>query len=246
MESNQRFLMLLVFALGTSLGIILESHLFQPRSYQASLVHANQGGPTESASVTLKPTLADPIPVGSEKDQALEPTPVEQVAGTPKLVVEEPIYNFGKAERGSLVKHTFVLHNKGDSPLSIKRIRPACGCTVPKLSSEVIEPGGRADLNITLNLKFQEGEQNHKIMVQSNDPDRPFQELALAGMATSRVQRDPKRVDFGTLGGDVTDILTKTLDVRTVDGLSFAVTGTRTGDVPSIVKTWSHSFANVA
>jgi thiol-disulfide isomerase/thioredoxin len=221
MDLNQRFSLLLMFVLGATVGVVVESHVLRPLSGET--VQSNNTRMSTSEVVAFKPSTNVP------EERTRQPGSEDQihVAGTAKLVVDEPLYDFGNIERGNLVKHAFVLRNEGDAPLNISGVKPACGCTVARLTSEVIKPGDEARLDVSLNLKLQEGPQNRSILIQSNDPLQPNLTLSLMGTATSRVVCNPKRVDFDHIS-DTTERVSKVVEVQAVDGLSIDVSDTRT------------------
>jgi hypothetical protein len=55
--------------------------------------------------------------------QGAQETPGEQAA-VPIIVVEEPIYDFGKVSQGDVVAHDFRVLNQGTAPLEIKKVKP--------------------------------------------------------------------------------------------------------------------------
>lgn len=49
---------------------------------------------------------------------------VARAAAAPILVIEEPIFDFGTAEEGTVVTHAFKVKNTGNAVLSIHKVRP--------------------------------------------------------------------------------------------------------------------------
>ena len=47
-----------------------------------------------------------------------------QSGSVPELAVDSPVYDCGEIWSGDLIKHAFVLENKGKSNLKIKRVSP--------------------------------------------------------------------------------------------------------------------------
>jgi hypothetical protein len=43
--------------------------------------------------------------------------------GQPKVVVDNPEYDWGSAYAGKTIVHNFVIRNEGDAPLEIKGVR---------------------------------------------------------------------------------------------------------------------------
>ena len=71
-------------------------------------------------------------------------TVAKEAARVPKLVCEAPAHDFGSTPNVLNLKHVFVLKNQGSAPLTIERVKAACGCTATELSESVISPKGEA------------------------------------------------------------------------------------------------------
>lgn len=99
----------------------------------------------------------------------------------PKLVCDDPTYDFGSVQDSVNVEHTFVLKNEGGRALSISRVRPACGCTTAALTSNTIAPGQSVELAASLSTKGRRGPQQKAIYVESDDPATPQLTLQLKG-----------------------------------------------------------------
>ena len=58
----------------------------------------------------------------------------------------------------------------------------SCGCTTAELSSDVVPPGQRADLQVTFDADYHptEGEVTRTVWFATNDPTRPWVELQVA------------------------------------------------------------------
>src|SRR5262249_22814339 len=59
-------------------------------------------------------------------------------------------FDWGAIQNGATYQHAFVLHNDGDTPLHINRVRPSCGCMAIAFASD-IEAGGEGTLEVTIN-----------------------------------------------------------------------------------------------
>ncbi len=42
----------------------------------------------------------------------------------PRLVVQKPLFDAGEVDEGKIIKHSFVVVNRGDATLDIKNVRP--------------------------------------------------------------------------------------------------------------------------
>lgn len=115
----------------------------------------------------------------------------------PRIVVDEPTYNFGEKSNSQIIDHTFVIRNEGDMTLLIENIRSSCGCTVGKVSSREIEPNGQSEIQAKFNLRGRNGRQRSVLTLETNDPKQPRTRLTLEGVAVQGVQVRPHRLFFG-------------------------------------------------
>ena len=146
----------------------------------------------------------------------------------PKLVCDEPVYDFGEKLNTESVEHTFVIKNEGDLSLEIRKVRPSCGCTVAKLSEKIIPPGGTAEIATTLSLKRRRGNQRKTITVESNDPKTPRFILTLSGKAVEGLTAQPAQLFLGRLKSDV--VTTGSVEVSIKSGDTFHITSVSGSD----------------
>ncbi len=100
--------------------------------------------------------------------------------GLPKFQISESFYDFGEVNAGQVLTRTFIIANKGDSPLEILRAFTTCGCTTAELTASVIPPGKV----ILMTLRFDTGFHNMSgstvrrgVMIETNDPNYQIQEI---------------------------------------------------------------------
>lgn len=122
--------------------------------------------------------------------------------GTPKLVVAEPEYNFGKVDNTQTVEHDFVLRNGGTAVLKIENVRASCGCTTAAMAKDEIQPNEEVSVHATLNLKGRQGPQTKAITVISNDPENPSFQLRITGESIASISIEPMAVQFGRVEDD--------------------------------------------
>jgi hypothetical protein len=120
-------------------------------------------------------------------------------AGSPQIVCEQPVFNFGEADESVSVSNLFVLVNRGTAPLQIGRVTSSCGCTVASVSRRELAPGESATLAARMTLKGRRGPQNKSVTVESNDPRTPALALWINGSVTVEVGLDPMYVNFGSV-----------------------------------------------
>jgi hypothetical protein len=145
-------------------------------------------------------------------------------AGTPKLVFDNTVYDFGTTSSVSSVTGTFTFHNAGDALLEMKKPQPSCGCTVAGVKPESLKPGEKGELVFTVNLgNVQRLDVEKHITVPSNDPQNGGNvSLTIKAKVVPLFEADPTQVMLNTLRiGAKTNL---TLHIKRVDGKSVGVT----------------------
>jgi len=120
----------------------------------------------------------------------------------PKLVVEEPAFDFGEILKGDQVKHVFKISNGGDAPLTIEKVKTSCGCTAALLSEKVLAPGQAADVKTNFDSTRFQGAIHKTVYLTTDDPDQPEYKLYLTGKVHPllKVEPDPLRLGMLTPG----------------------------------------------
>ena len=95
---------------------------------------------------------------------------LEENAKVPKTKVafDKEIHDFGEIEQGEIVETTFLIKNVGDKNLYIVDAHGSCGCTVPEVTKEAIEPGKSAPISVKFDSNGKSGEVTKTIMVTCN------------------------------------------------------------------------------
>lgn len=93
------------------------------------------------------------------------PTDTNQLA---RITYEQPEYEFGTVNEGTIVEHVFKFTNTGKVPLTILKCRSSCGCTVPEWPEEPIPPGGTGEIKAKFNTDGKMDQQKKTITVTSN------------------------------------------------------------------------------
>jgi hypothetical protein len=123
------------------------------------------------------------------------------------ITVSNASYDFGTIPQGQKVEHIFIVKNIGDVPLSIKGIRPSCGCTAAQASSRVIQPGKTSEIKVTFNSANFFGSIHKTIAVESDDPKAPVSTLSLNGSVIEEITINPRQINLGVLkSGSVKEI----------------------------------------
>jgi hypothetical protein len=144
----------------------------------------------------------------------------------PRIVADEPNFNFGTQPNTETIEHTFTIRNDGDASLEIARVRSSCGCTVGKVSSTLLAPGESAEITGRFNLRGRSGPQRSTLTVESNDPQQPRYRLTMNGVAQrANVEIRPSTLLFGALKAGAT--ANRTIEVVGVAGDGFDLTEVR-------------------
>lgn len=114
------------------------------------------------------------------------PGPLDKNKVQPQIEVAPTFFDFGKAEYGKILRHTFSVKNTGNSILRIKRIATSCACTRAEIKDKKSElkPGEKTQLIVTYDTGAMsgphgKGEQKRIIFIQSNDPSHPQVEIKI-------------------------------------------------------------------
>ncbi|MGH7781033.1 MAG: DUF1573 domain-containing protein [Candidatus Binataceae bacterium] len=128
----------------------------------------------------------------------------------PKAQVENPLFDFGTALEGTMVRHTFKIRNTGKSELMIRGVKTSCGCTAATPAKNHLAPGEDTDIDVGFDTHFQKGHQTRTITAYTNDPDLPQAVMTMQGVVKQQVAATPSQVAFGTVrkGTEVTQDVT--------------------------------------
>jgi hypothetical protein len=89
-------------------------------------------------------------------------------ANAPVMKFESDAFDFGKIKQGDKVTREFKFVNTGKSPLIISDAYATCGCTVPEVAKEPIQPGASSTIKVTFNSAGKSGLQDKLITVVAN------------------------------------------------------------------------------
>lgn len=86
---------------------------------------ANAQAAVSSSTGTATTSVTTPVIVPNESE----------------ITFKSLVYDFGTVQMGADGKCNFIFTNTGREPLSVKEVKPSCGCTVPKWPKDEIAPG---------------------------------------------------------------------------------------------------------
>lgn len=117
----------------------------------------------------------------------------------PRLVVEQPIHDFGVLAPQEMSEHEFVLKNDGDEPLVITDVIASCKCVLPEQEINTIEPGESIEVKVGFKGKPVKDRYSQSVKLYSNDPTRPVYELRVVGKIAATIVVDPDSLLFPRL-----------------------------------------------
>lgn len=85
-----------------------------------------------------------------------------------EIQFDSEIHDFGIANKGTKLNHSFNLTNTGNDTLIIRDIETECGCTEVILTKRVLLPGETTTLKVTLDTATLNGLSVRKIIIYSN------------------------------------------------------------------------------
>ena len=129
-----------------------------------------------------------------------QPNPTQ----VPQITFDKLVYDFGVVEPEDRPQHRFTFKNTGQADLVISEVKPSCGCTAALLSAETIKPGGRGEIEVSLNPQGRRGKQKLTVSVHSNAKDHSIVDLTLQGKIKATVAVSPERVFFGSINNQET------------------------------------------
>ena len=130
-----------------------------------------------------------------------DPQSPTEKADQPRLVVDNPVHEFGEMMIGEERQHTFLLRNTGTAPLTLIRSNQSCSCFKLKLKSFEIPPGGAEEATVTWDVKMPR-EFLEKLVFDTNDPEHPQFELQFKGRVMKLVEIEPGMLNAGMLSED--------------------------------------------
>ena len=99
----------------------------------------------------------------------------------PRMEIKPVSWDFGKIREGKVVKHIFVITNRGNGTLVIESALESCECVTAKIDHMTVEPGKNTNLIITFASEGESGSFSRTVSILSNDPDVPMRTVKISG-----------------------------------------------------------------
>jgi Protein of unknown function (DUF1573)/Flagellar-associated PapD-like len=160
--------------------------------------------------IALMAAVCVALPAQARAQNKVPPAPASKGAppagAQPKILIENPVYDFGTAPEGTPVRHTFKIKNVGKGELVIGSVRTTCGCTAAAPTRHRLGPGEEAAIAVKLDTRFEKGHQARTITAYTNDPEHPEASMTIEGTVKQLAAATPAQVAFGKIrqGTEVT------------------------------------------
>jgi Protein of unknown function (DUF1573) len=112
------------------------------------------------------------------------------------LVFEKTELDLNPEIGASKVDAVFKYENKGDTPVHIKAVKPACGCTTAALAKNDIAPGEKGQITATFNIGDRIGQQVKTVTVETDDPKAPQTVLTFKANISQLLDLQPPAVSW--------------------------------------------------
>ena len=99
-----------------------------------------------------------------------------------QIKMDEELFDFKDIELGTIVEHTFLIHNTGEDTLTIIDAHPSCGCTAAVMDNKKIAPGATSHLKVKFDSNNKgEGPITKIITITSNSHDQAEKVIRIVG-----------------------------------------------------------------
>jgi hypothetical protein len=120
--------------------------------------------------------------------------------GVATIAVADDILDLGEALPGEQLSGNFAISNTGRAPLTLLKLQTGCECAEAVPSCSVLQPGGKARVKVTVQIKREGQHLLFPVKILTNDPATPIAEYRVSANAAAPVVRtEPKEADFGEL-----------------------------------------------
>jgi thiol-disulfide isomerase/thioredoxin len=139
-------------------------------------------------------------PAGAARAKTPQTQPAGAEGKAPKFRCDETTRDFGTVWSGDEVKVEFIVHNNGDAPLDLTRVRPSCGCTKAEEFDKIIPPGGKVSMKFKVRTNSMRGQVTKVVQVWCNDQtvSQPIK-LYIKGTIKARIALEPRNgANFGS------------------------------------------------
>jgi len=111
---------------------------------------------------------------------AVAPLATAQEAPAPRITLSHESWDFGTVWHLENPTFKLLVTNDGTADLSIQRVHTTCGCTVAQPRRNLVPPGQSTVVKIRFDTKGKQNKVSSKVIILSNDPQRPRVEFPIS------------------------------------------------------------------
>jgi len=168
---------------------------------------------TEPGTEKLTQTATEP--------QTPQPAAEPVIIGPPpKIVIDNPVHDFGDIDPGSSHSCQFSFSNQGQGVLEITKVQSTCGCTVPELKKKTYPPGENGTIDVTFRAGTHGGATSKDLYVLSNDTSNPKAKLTIKANVVQKITYEPRRFK---LKPNEENAGVGQIKIASIDGKAFAI-----------------------
>ncbi len=128
-----------------------------------------------------------------------------QQAARPRVVVDNPMHDFGPVERDTKVRHVFHFTNVGQDTLTLKAGSTTCAkCTIGELTRTQVPPGESADVTVEYLSSYAKPRFRQTVTILTNDPEQRRVELNIFGTVTTKFRTLPEQLVLSKVSANET------------------------------------------
>jgi hypothetical protein len=122
------------------------------------------------------------------------PAVAETRPATPAIHFAAPVFDFGKAMAGDVVRHDFSFTNTGSATLQIQAVTPSCGCTTVSDWTRKLDPGQVGSVVLQFDTTRFHGPVSERATIVCNDPVNHNVVLAFKGTVVKSLDINPPMI----------------------------------------------------
>lgn len=163
----------------------------RPFQHRRASAHAASEAHSES-STTAKNAQQPEQPPSEETPPEVNPFTLSREGRQPKVDIDTTTYNFGRLAVGATGQHEFVIRNVGEATLKLAQGPRTCKCTVGKLGTDEVPPGGTATIHMEWDPPHETSSFLQTATIWTNDPEHPKLELKVEGSVVPLIRTIPE------------------------------------------------------
>ena len=128
-------------------------------------------------------------------------------AASSRLVIDEPMYDFGQVDAGKAphLRHEFHLKNPTNIPIRIVNQFATCGCTSVHLERTTVGPGDSVSVPVSVDWAGRNGGQAAQVTLTTDEVPAAAVAIRLTGRVENPVAVWPMELAFGAVDPGLTE-----------------------------------------